>query len=289
MKRGRQRSRFASGKASRTPVALAVAALVATSVSGMIIVIPLFILRIGTVSEPSSSYAETSMVPLTYTSVATIDVPGAIAAFDYPFGSSGSVPFSVAWRAPEGRAIEIRAPTGFDSVAVFFVFGGGTFLEPSGSFADNSATVEYEGLQGSVSTATGTVSLSGPVSSMSTPRVHAAVSLGGLDPGQRILMREVRVSTTVPVGYNTDFDGVPVTVFHVRGNADAFGSPGSFPPDPGQWVRLVTDPAIVKAGLRRQIAKLKRQIRKAKKKGDRNRVGKLTRKLKRLQRRLAKL
>ena len=269
---------------SKTAAAVVAVGLAAAIAASGIIIMPLFVAKKGVVSEESNSYIDDTL-PTGKTSTARVVVPGPLPSFNYNFGSGlGNVPFSVTWKAPPGKVIEIRLPTGFDFGNVVFTYLGGSFQESGGKFETNNPSVVASGLVGPDPILTGSVYLAGPVSHPSTPRFRAVAIMSGLTPGRRIYFKEVTVSTSVNASHNTHFDNLPVTIFKVEGSVTVDGPAGTLPPDPGQWVRVIDNPAI--AQLERRIAKVRRQMRKATRLGKKRQKARLKRKLARLKKRL---
>ena len=155
--------------------------------------------------------------------------------FTADFSALGAEPFSVTWKAPAGKQIEIAMPLGFSSGGLpieWFVPGGGFGFD---LFEDTSPTIVADfdvlpALDGSA------IALAGP--STGGDNAGATAYYLPLTPGQTYRLTSLTLSTTVPAAYDEVFDDAIVD-FRIRSDAEASTTGLA---DPGQWIRLVDDP-----------------------------------------------
>ncbi len=210
---------------------------------------------------------------------------------DVDFGNLGVESVSVVWKAPPGKVIEFAAPADFNFASFALNFWVGTSL--GNNQVSPTPTIEFVDAPG--------LGLESQAScSLDEDRNSIFVSLNSvLLVGEVSHCREIRVSFEVPASYDRDFDNtVHAFALHgtVSGNANV--------QDPGQWIRLIDDPAIIAAQqaaeeaavVAMQIAEIKeevktvtKKIRKALKNGNTRLASKLKRKKRKVQRRLRSL
>ncbi len=181
---------------------------------------------VGEVTEHSNSYngvASTAGLEVAAPGNLTVD-----------FSALGAEPFSVTWKAPAGKLIEIAMPLADPGGLLFeFVVPGAGFGFDSFNDASPTIVADFDVLP---ALDYDMMELAGP--STGADSAGAAVIYHPLTPGEAYWLTSLTISTTVPAAYNEIFDDA-IGSFLVRGEVEA-ASTGL--PDPGQWVRLVDAP-----------------------------------------------
>lgn len=156
-----------------------------------------------------------------------VDTP---ANFVFDFSTVDETQVAFTWRAPAGKQIQITPPAGFAFYALFARFEtvaeGWNFPTTNDNVVTdlNPAASLFELPNAGFATAGDAV------------EVHVDYQL---QPGQTYLLSEITLTGTAPAALDGVFDS-PVGVFELRAEALGFGG---LPPDAGQWMTIIPEPA----------------------------------------------
>lgn len=163
--------------------------------------------------------------------------------FMVDYSTQGDTLLSVTWTAPAGQWIEIVPPTpgwGLESLALEFSLG--TIGIGAGGIAP-VATVsaeDFTSTNGLPPTLSASSFLTGPGGDFLT----VGVSLSSILPGEAYSFSSLTAELTVPASYGIAFDN-PILNYRIRGETEFRTSDPNpvLPADPGQWIRIVPEPA----------------------------------------------
>jgi len=156
-----------------------------------------------------------------------------VAYFNQDFSALGATEVTFSLSTPEGQYFEAFAPDGFGSaeLTVLRRFGNSMFV--TDRYLDNAPTFSVNFMEPNTFDSEAYFAATGPGGNMISGAVNIAIP-----EGERIRFDRVSLTTTIPAGYDVDYDNV---ASNLQIYANAFSS-GDLP-DPGPMVALVPEPA----------------------------------------------
>lgn len=213
------------------------------------------------------------------TSDAVLKAPLPVLNLD--FENLGEVAMVFELRAPAGKLIEVRAPSGdWTSGGFNFAF---TFEDTvSGTIVGSEPlSISFVDGQGDLPTFVGDTA-----QTYQDSNEFFLFARGGLDPGQVFRFRAIRASINMPLFYSGKWIGSAVE-FELQANLT---SPDPQTADPAPWIRFVDAPEVVlKNKLKNDLKKLQALLRKQSAQGKAASVARLKKQIAKIVAKLKKL
>lgn len=231
---------------------------------------------VGVVGGPTFEN-NTSLVDKTSDAVLKAPLP----VLNLDFENLGDLAMVFELRAPAGKLIEVRVPSGdWTSGGFNFAF---TFEDTvSGTIASSDpVSISFVDGQGNLPTYVGDTA-----QTFQDSNEFFLFATSGLDPGQVFRFRAIRASISVPFVYSGKWIGSAVE-FEIQANLT---SPDPQTADPAPWIRFVDAPEVVlKNKLKKDLKKLQAILRKQSAPGKTASVARLQKQIAKIVAKLKKL
>ena len=231
---------------------------------------------VGVVGGPTFE-TNTSLVDKTSDAVLKAPLP----VLNLDFENLGELAMVFELRAPAGKLIEVRVPSGdWPSGGFNFAF---TFEDtvPGTIPSSDPVSISFVDGQGDLPTFVGDTA-----QTFQDSNEFFLFAQGGLEPGQVFRFRAIRASITMPLFYSGKWIG-SAAEFELQANLT---SPDPQTADPAPWIRFVDAPEVVlKNKLKKDLKKLQTLLRKQSAQGKAASVARLEKQIAKIVAKLKKL